>query len=54
MDKNLPQINQAAPNTPQPAPKQPWHKPTLVYIPLQMTAEGSRTQDDGTGSSTGG
>lgn len=53
MDKNLPPINQAA-DTPQPAPKQPWHKPTLVYVPLQVTAQGSGTQTDGGGSSTGG
>ena len=53
MEAKSPHLMNAKPNEPQPTPKQPWHKPTLVYVPLQVTAAGSGTQDDANGSSTG-
>ncbi len=37
-----------------PKSKQPWRKPTVTFMPLQVTAIAIGTVNDGDGSQTGG
>jgi hypothetical protein len=37
-----------------PKVKQPWRKPTVTFMPLQVTAIDTGTVDDGDGSQAGG